>query len=80
MEFQRRRGESQRILSFLSHIVCRDIFYKDVQLFERQATVNKVINLQIFCEIGESHRTLQLVDDIAATIGTDRADLHVVGG
>jgi DNA topoisomerase VI subunit A len=54
-----------------------DIYYKDVQLFKSQYTVDKVSLTDPF-RSGGGEADDQIVDDMVASAGLKRQDFHVV--
>jgi len=54
----------------------RDIYYNDVQLFKSQKTVDTV-SITLVSGVKSLKYTLQLVDDLAATLDLDRSFLNI---
>ncbi|KAF7983768.1 hypothetical protein HWV62_18968 [Athelia sp. TMB] len=59
-------------------IVLRDVYYKDVPLFQKQGVVDRVRGLSenLYEHFFDSY--MQLIDDLAATFELERSDLNVV--
>jgi DNA topoisomerase VI subunit A len=64
---------------FYNLFKCRDIYYKDVPLFQKQVVVDRV---SLYLVIEPVHLLtmvrIQLIDDLAATFELERSDLNVV--